>query len=480
MGWTVTGTVPARMRGLTRGMLAALAVLCVGCSGASPPLDSHRDADPRVVLVVVIDTLRPDHLGAYGYGRNTSPFVDAIAVSGLRFESVWAPAPWTVPSVASMWTGLPPSSHGAGLEGPLRNLGTEPPRLLDPALDTLPGELRKHGWRTLLFSANPYLHGTFGEAFDEAYVERVNGGRLVEAALAEVRARPADQPTLIWAQFMDVHQPNEPPPPYFHLFPAGGSARTAKHGDWSHGQQRDLSDPEFLEFRQQRIGAYDGALRYVDQQIRLLYEGLEEHFGVGGILLVLTSDHGEEFWDHAAQQAGRGDDQRGIWGVGHGHTMFEEQLRVPLILSGPGIPTATAACAASLLALPRSILEWAGIAAPPQMAGRSLLSVGGASSDCQHWVRWAEGTAYGLDAWALEVSGLKLIFQSDGSSQLYDLRRDPGESENLAESRPSDVERLRRAGERLREQFRERGGVGGPTLVVDEDLRRELAALGYL
>lgn len=464
---------------MLRHAATVTALLVMGCAAATSDDSIADSARPKAVLVVVVDTLRADHVGAYGYSRATTPFVDSVAAGGLRFESVWAPAPWTVPSVASMWTGLAPGAHGAGLTGRVRSLGTEVPRLLDPGLATLPAVLGQANWHTVLVSGNPYLHGPFREIFANSHVERASAGSLVDLTLREVRKQPSDRPVFAWVQLMDVHQPNLPPQPYFNFFEAGSGPREEKHGDWSHGQQEDMRDPSFVEFRAHRIAAYDGALRYVDDQIRILLEGFEEHFGAGEVLVVVTSDHGEEFWDHAEDQVGRDDDVRGIWGVGHGHTVFEEQLRVPLIVEGPGISKRVVSCPVSLLALPRSILSRAGVDVPPAMSGPSLFSTE-QPQRCDRWVRWAEGTAFGLDTWALEVSGLKLIATADDRVRLYDLGADPLERQDLAAERPDDAARLHLAGERLRQRSERRPGEGGPTLVLDDELRRELAALGYL
>jgi arylsulfatase A-like enzyme len=447
-----------------------------GCAPVEPAGDTALGAReaPKVIVVAVVDTLRADHVGSYGYERETTPFVDGLARGGRRWANVWSAAPWTVPSVASMLTGLPVSEHGSGLVGERRSLGEDLPSLLDPALATLPGALRDAGWNTLLFSANPFLHGTFREAFEFSLVERTDAATLIASALRQLEPAPASRSAFLWVQLMDVHQPNAPPDPYFRMFGEGAERRTAKHGDWSYGQQRDLADPGFLEFRSQRIGTYDGSIRYVDDQMRALAEALWSRYGRENVAFWVTSDHGEEFWDHAAAQEERSDDERGFWGVGHGHTLYEEQLRVPLVLDWSRTESAVSTCPVSLVAFPRAVLELAQVEVPRAMAGPSLLRVGA----CERWLRWAEGTAYGWDRWALDRSGLKAIWSPEGL-ELFQLGADPAERHDLSGDRAREAESLARAGWRLRSQ-RAKEAARGPQMVPDEELVKELQAVGYL
>lgn len=471
----------AREHRLYRRLGAVLMLLaCTACSsgGDAPELRPARN-----LVVFCIDTLRGDHVGTYGYDRETTPQIDSLASKGVVFMDAYAHSSWTVPATASLLTGLYPSGHGAGIEGQIRKLADDSPLLqIRPEVDTLATLLQRSGLRTGLFSANPFLFGRFTSGFDRAEVRRRDAAELTEDALAWL-GEVSEEPFFLYLQYMDLHQPIAPPSPYWELFPvAGGGAREERHGNWSYGGLRsdeDVRDPEFQSYRAHRTALYDGALRFVDEQIRRLYRRLEELGRAEDTLVVVTSDHGEEFWDHALEQYALGGDPRGHWGIGHGHSMFEEVLRVPLILAGPGISAGLRVdCPARHIDLVPTVLQLLGLPPAPRVSGRSLVQPGIPGESCQEVPIVAESPAYGPDSKAVIWRRRKLIVRSDGVELLFDLRRDPGERRNLAPSQPNLASALRR--------ILERELVGADDLEastpmpIDEETKRELRALGYL
>jgi choline-sulfatase len=465
-----------------RSLLSAAALAGLACAACSPA--ESRPATAQNVIVLCIDTLRADHLGAYGYARDTAPFIASLAKDGTLFANAYAHSNWTVPATASLLTSLYPSGHGAGIAGEVRLLADDTPvHQIREGVETLATRLRRAGLRTGLFSGNPYLYGRFQDDFDAADVGRKNAAELTAAALRWLAEEPGE-PFFLYLQYMDLHQPVVPPEPFFDLFPVSeGGARGREHGDWSFAglqSPRDLEDPAFLRFRAHRMALYDGALRFVDEEIRRLYGWLAEAGTAQNTLVVVTSDHGEEFWDHALAERATGMDPRDSWGVGHGHSMFEELLRVPLLFHGPGIARDRRVdCAVRHVDVVPTVLALGGLASSREMRGRSLapwLARDAPQGSCTATPLIAESPAYGPDSKAVIWNGRKLVVRSQGGPLLFDLRADPGEHQNLAGTAPRLEANLRAI---LR---RELAGAAALSQVLepDEKTRRELRALGYV
>lgn len=464
-------------------IVLAAALLCAACSSPEP---NPGERTAQNVVIVCIDTLRADHVGAYGYGREVTPFIDGLASAGTVFENAYAHSNWTVPSTASLLTSRYPSEHGAGIEGEMRLLGEDTPLLqIRDGVETLATHLDRDGFRTGLFSANPFLFGRFKNGFDAAEVGRKNASDLTTAALGWLDRAPGER-FFLYLQYMDLHEPVEPPPPFFNLFPvAAGGGRGREHAGWSFGgikHRRELDDPAFRAYRAHRVALYDGALRYVDEEVKRLFRRLEEAGLAENTLVVITSDHGEELWDHALEQGAAGKDPRGFWGVGHGHTMYEELLRVPLILHGPAVARGRrVACPARHIDVMPTVLELLGLPGHAGARGRSLVPLFASNPDqeeCSAVPILAESPAYGPDARSVTWKGRKLIELSGGGELLFDLREDPGERVNLADRQPHLAEGLRAI--RERELAGSERPVRSESIPLDEETKRELRALGYL
>ena len=339
------------------------------------------------ITLIVIDTLRADHLSCYGYatpsGEKTSPIIDSLAQEGMLFPVVHAQAPWTRPSMASLHTGLYPSAHQVN-------------RIRDrvPASAvTLAERLHQQGYRTGAFSANAQVSPTFGfaQGFDSFWlsseqplvrfsmwgevVQKINkrilrrnpqAGRdaaaLVNAEIKKWVSTTGNQPTFTYIQYIDPHGPYDPPEWLLssnkpdirsHL----ANAKNFQHADPFPFGQRPYVTPSI---RAQVVELYDGEIRYVDREIGHLIEFLK---GIGKLdatdWLVITSDHGEEFFDHRQ------------WG--HGHSLFEEQLHVPLIVLGPGVPPdSRAPHPVSLLDLHPTISAWGNAHCEEEVSGTDL------------------------------------------------------------------------------------------------------------
>jgi arylsulfatase A-like enzyme len=433
--------------------------------------------------MICIDALRADHVGAYGYGRPTTPNIDAVARGGALFERAAAQSDWTVPATASLLTGVYPSNHGAGIGGRVRFLrGTTLPHPIANEAETVAETLHSLGFRTGLFSANPFLYGSFTRGFDVAQVRRTDGTSLTDAALRWLRGNPAAR-TFLYLQYMDTHHPLNPPEPYYGRFAVpGGGKRGPKHERWSYVRQRDLQAPDFRNYRAHKLALYDGALCYVDSEIGRLLTALRELRVDAETLVVITSDHGEEFWDHAEIERALGGDPRGLWGIGHGHSMFEELLHVPLILRIPDaegpmrIP-----CAVRHIDVVPTVLDLLGQRALPGMRGQSLrgfLDGQRTHQGCPALAQIAESPAYGPNTRSITWDQTKLVVRKDGVRLLFDLRRDPTERVDLYARQPQLAGRLqqdlmRQLGAAPRVRERAAPEYSAETL-------RELRALGYV
>jgi arylsulfatase A-like enzyme len=429
--------------------------------------------------MVCVDTLRADHVGAYGYHRDTTPVMDVLAEEGVLYEEVISTSNWTVPAVASILTSLPPGIHGAGVPGELKSLGRDsPPMAVRQDVVTLADVLAEKGFSTGLFSANPYLYGRFKRSFSASRVGRESAEDLVSAAIGWLEKQIGSR-IFLYIQLMDLHQPNDPPEPFFSYFetPQAGS-RGDEHKDWAFGRQVDMSETSFQSFRSHRLALYDGSLRYADQEIGRLLQEFEDRSLLDETLVLLTSDHGEEFWDHAEEGRRWGDDPRGIWGIGHGHTMFQELLHVPLIIRGPGFRGgARVSCPASLLDLAPTALVALGVAVPEGMVGvdlRELHAPPPGETSCASRAVAASSPAYGPDSGAVILDGWKLSWRGDRVA-LFDLLTDPEERQDLAGSRPDLLARL------LGEKPESRHDQGSSeAMEISPELEDELRALGYI
>jgi arylsulfatase A-like enzyme len=395
-------------------------------------LSAACESRPPNVILVSIDTLRADHLGSYGYSRETSPFLDSLAGRGVIFEEATAPAAWTVPSHASMLTGLYPRSHGLRF----------PRDRLPPDIATLPSMLSRHGYATgavvnvLLLSQGR----GFERGFDRfAYFQPAAGPEgearsVSEEGLSWAKSQ-GGQPFLLFLHFFDVHSDFQPLPRYRRMFeqPYAGIAdgTTAQLKAYRKGRVK-LADVDARHL----LDLYDAGIRQLDDALAELFAGLEEEKLLENTFVFITSDHGEEFFDH-------GD-------FLHGRTLYQELVHVPLLVLGPGLPEGVRVREpVSLVDLVPTILALLGLPAPDGVEGRDLSAQwrgsGGASPE--------RALFYEADSWfhnphrdfrrAVRKGRYKLHYNDrEHSLELYDLTRDPGEHENLASERPGVVAEL--------------------------------------
>jgi arylsulfatase A-like enzyme len=336
-----------------RNLLPAVVLLLVGsavagCSQGPPP-------QPNIVIILV-DTLRRDHLQPYGYDRPTSATIDSLASAGWVFENHIASASQTVPSTLTMLLSLNPAEHGfRHLE--VGQFSDHRPRYPE-GLHFLAEVLREAGYATGGFVANPFLgeENGFDQGFDVfGYTLSHDGGELTEGALHFLNGRThqPERPFFLYLHYFDVHWPYAPPEAYLRHFPVPEGAKTVyKNGLVSGVRERDL---------QGTVSLYDAGIAYVDDLIGRVVERLDEMDVLEDSIVLVTSDHGEEFLEHG--------------GLGHGTTVYGELVRVPLIISYPKQlgPGRRVTHLSRHLDLAPTLLDMVGVPQPAQYRGASML-----------------------------------------------------------------------------------------------------------
>jgi arylsulfatase A-like enzyme len=448
--------------------IAAL-LLSVACGLASCGEDAPR---PNVLLVLV-DTLRVDKLGCYGDAPGLTPNVDRLAAESVLFENASAHAPWTLPAVASLLTALHPAQHRAG--GAWPELTS-----LDPSAETLPALFQRAGYETAAVINMAFLGPEFGltRGFEHVDIEVFDNNRDVRAARATTTAalawlaRERDRPFFLMVHYFDPHLFYDPPEPYRSRFAAeegrsGGGLEFGTRMDIARLRRNELAvEPETIE-RAERL--YDGEVAYTDAQIGTLLDALGDLGLEESTLVVFTSDHGEEFLDHG--------------GFEHGHTLYAELTRVPLMLRLPGVlePRRIAASARHVDVAP-TLCELAGIEPPAGFAGRSLLELTRGEAGADRPVL-AHGNLWGPPLTSWRQGEYKLILGSEAEGappELYRWVVDPGEGEDLAPSRRDLVARLRENLAAFEGRMTQPAAEGAAGVELSPETRRQLERLGYL
>ncbi|HED64170.1 MAG TPA: hypothetical protein ENJ09_01320 [Planctomycetes bacterium] len=403
----------------------ALALPSLAPSCAPPPTEAEADTDG--VVLFVVDTLRADHLGCYGYSRATSPNLDAFAAEGIVFEGCRSQSTWTKPSTASILTGLYPSEHGADKEG----------AAMREAVTSLAERLSAVGIRTGSFFANTWLKEKQGlqQGFGVSeFIPKETPDRtreLVRRALEFVRSCDGD-PFFLYLHSVDPHAPYDPPEPFRSEFDSGAAARVADFPGLD-GKTIDVAAMRQggLEYY---TDLYDGEIRVADEAFGMLLDGLEELGRASTCAVFFLADHGEEFGEHG--------------GWHHGPTMYDEVLRIPLVYREPGVEFSGRRVAglAMQVDLAPTVLRIFGLPRPPELPGRDLLELVGASGAPPRF-GISEVDSAGVSRRAVLGDGLKYIRAWAPSEEefLFDLRADPGETTNLIESEPARADAHRRA-----------------------------------
>ena len=509
--------VPLALR-LPRAMAGAALLLGLVANGGS--LLHLRDAArgggerahaalPFNVVVVLIDTLRADHLGAYGYDRPTSPHFDALAADSVLFDHTVSQAAWTKPSVASLMTGAFVHRHGV----------ISSHDALGPELPTLAETLRQRGYRTAAFTSNPWITPEFhfDRGFDQFESGRAMGAQLTnlyrllkrvdrvfkrrgvttdlatwafwgtngnvgnsqrdrlltDSAVEWIRRQKGD-PFFLYLHLIGPHDPYDPPAEFARRFRApdwdGVVSRTVPPArvQTIFDQASPLTDAE----RAALIAQYDGAIAFSDEQLGRVIDALRETGKLDQTLLVVTADHGEEFYEHHNWR--------------HGSQLYNEVVHVPLAFRLPGQLTPGRRSDLSMIVdiFPTVVALVDRKPPPAGMDGRALFAAQPGTTPptayAEHW--WFDGGTYVSQM--VQRGDLKLNETRDEArnkerTELYNLAADGREQRNLLENVDAVSENEVGELQSLLVRFGDKVSVASVAVNVDQSTKERLRQLGY-
>jgi arylsulfatase A-like enzyme len=465
--------------------------------------------------IVILDCVRADHCGCYGYPRDTTPNLDRFAAESSQFLANVSAGVWTLPSMVSMLTGLYPSQHAMNRAD----------RALGPELVTLPQRLRAAGWQTAGFSANPHIGRTFGldRGYDEfhefwgvsggdrdrvlgslldhgyrwlrprlrATIKRSqtltatamrfqrrqaetgggSGRRLVDAAAGWMRqARRGGRPFFALVHLMESHVPYAPPAAHARRFLDEDGRRRVAALD--HDAMAFLAGVNPLD--EEDLGLirslYDATLSYGDELLARLLDAAGDD-----TLIVVTADHGHHLGEHGL--------------MGHFFSVYETLGRVPLVVGHPTAPAGRVERPVQSIDIFPTVLEAAGIDADTPAVSlyepadpRRCLVTEYLEPDLTRFARFRgfDPTPYDRELRALQRDGWKYIWASDGREELYDLARDPGELTDLAAAEPERLRAFRALHAAWQADMAGSARTGDrPSVEVEADVATSLRALGY-
>jgi len=435
--------------GIVIGLVIAIALLrgekILAPSIGQAPQDI--DLTGANILLITLDTTRADRIGSYGYAAAETPRLDALASEGVLFEQAVTPTAFTLPSHASIMTGLYPPFHGVRLNGGAA--------LADVQV-TLAERLAASGYRTGAVMGAFVLDQRWGlsqgfESYDDDFeiapdqkldlagVQRP-GGRVVDIGL-EWLEQPDERPFFAWLHFYDPHKPYDPPEPYRSRFDGGGKS-----------------------------GLYDGEIAFTDAQVGRLLDWLDDRGLAENTIVVVVGDHGESLGDHGEKE--------------HGYFIYDATVKVPLIVRvpGSGLQGVRVPAQVRTIDILPTVLDLVGVEAPDPLHGESLVPLmfdpEGAGPAHAYSESMSVHLQYGWSA-LYSVRTSKHKFIDAPREELYDLTQDPSESENLLKREPEVAQGLRSTLAALREEIE----VGAPEIQeadLDQETLGMLAALGYV
>ncbi len=490
--------------------------MLVGCQRSRPPQkvgllpEGHQ---PPTVIFILVDTLRADRVGAYGHQPTLTPTIDQLAREGVVFDRVIAAAPWTLPSIASIFCSVAPSVHKAidytRVEA-MHEGHAAVVSVLSDQFDTLAEVMRAAGYQTAAFVANKFIRRRygFGQGFDHfddspAGENTVPGSRVNQAVVGWLRQRKSRKPLFLYLHYMDVHGPYDAgaefldpllerveriPPQQRHRLTRAEfrriNAYLRKPPKWA----KDRSRYDRLKmYREYWVARYEAGVAEFDHYLSELREQLRSLGIWDDAYIILTADHGEALCEH------------GLWE--HGYSLYQTDLHVPLILRWPGVLPAGKRVAAtvSLLDLMPTLMEqmWIAMAGSASIQGRSIIDVlSGIAADrgpvfaeaVKTWPRSPiRHEAVVSGPWKLiriEQPRMRLrdgrVVEAATRLALFNLDRDPAERENLAQREPKQRDRLLA----LLDDWRQQCAQTHPGLVarrvgMSEEEAQHLAAMGY-
>ena len=436
-------------------------------------VSTAQTKSPKGIILISLDTLRADHLGIYGYRRNTSPSIDAFARESIIFEQAVVQAPNTLPSHMSIMTSLYPSFHGVSS---VKNEQC----LADEHL-TLAELLREGGYRTAAFVDGGWMRAVFGfnQGFD-IYDDQRGGITHILPKVKKWLNKHKSEPFFLFMHCYDIHSPYDPPPPYdtiFHDFTyTGHFIPNNKNLEAAAWKGLKVSDKDLRHI----IALYDGGIRYTDEKIGKFLSYLKDTGLEDQSLIIITSDHGEEFKEHGSFL--------------HWQLYYRPNLQVPLIVRIPNYPRKGIRInelVQSIDLLP-TILEIAGLPAYPEAQGRSLFPLIKRKKNFLNRFFWQILHPFKKDAntsfaefkdnydhvRSIITQDYQLIHKAKSDvMHLFNIKADPLTQNNIAEDHNDIIEQLLLQSNQV---FSLIPSYKASTITLDEETRNQLKALGYI
>jgi arylsulfatase A-like enzyme len=405
--------------------LAILTSFFQGCTRNT----SNKDFN---IVLITIDALRPDHLSCYGYKRRTSPTIDKIAKQGVIFKNAVAPSTWTAPSMVSLFTSTYPINHGV-IDGRVNNGKVYDQQVFSDELVTLTEVLQKNGYTTFGVASNLHLGESLGFARGFDFFECLSflpAPSVNKALFAWEDEIKKSNKFFLWIHYIDPHFPYHPRKPWINYYTSdrGKTENIAKlsipalwerYVELTQDNQTQTKQ-EVTDFVNSLLALYDSDINYIDYYLRSVIQKFKLNKNT---LIVITSDHGEGFFEHRI--------------LGHTYTLYQETIHIPLIVK---LPRSTQgeifSTQVNLVDIFPSILQLLNIDPPEHVVGKPFLSEDG--------IRKGLSEKEGRDCYFSELGSFKskailtddwkyIYNYDDETDQLYNLKKDPLETNNLAE-----------------------------------------------
>jgi len=458
----------------------SLLLMLIPLIAGSIPAQALADgpsSGPNIVLIL-IDCLRADHIGSSGYKHDTTPYLDRLSKNSVVFKETFSSSPWTKPSVASLFTSLHPNVHTA----------ISSQQTLPLPLTTLAEVLKKNGYATYFFNGGNEFCGdefNFNQGFDtymgrKACDSKYSAEELTEIVLDQL---PLNEKNKFFAyiHYMDLHLPYHQnryntlfAPPESGRFPPNQPQKIS--GD--NIRELTYSDKLAPEDKASIVSLYDGQIRYVDENIERIISAFRKKKLFQNTIFIVTSDHGEEFWDHA--------------GFEHGQSLYNELLRIPFIISIPGVAPTEIKTRVRLIDIFPTLMDILGISPDNlNLQGCTLMPLvkGDLESDSPVF---SGATLYHRERFSLIKNNLKIIYNTDDRKdkwdhdpreraeawfEVYDLEENPLEKPDSQIQDPKIISALK---EDLEMFISLPPFAKANKITINRELSNQLRSLGYL
>ncbi len=406
------------------------------------------------VIMIMIDTLRADHLPCYGYERNTAPTICGLAEEGFLFQNMYSNSPSTKTSVASLFTSMLPSQH--------KSIHNED--VLGDELTTMAEILSENGYHTYAVNGNPVIKTKFN--YDQGFSTWKDNLRRISIRNRNIldSVDSYEQPFFLYLHYMDPHSPYTAPGSYSRFFNEDYDGIVTGAGGPEEGYFENRPD-ELEQFK----AFYDNEIRFVDHRIAELIERLRETGLYEDSVIILLSDHGEGFMEHG-------------WFF-HSNGVYTELIDVPLIIRPPNQEKMVIETPVQTVDILPTLLSMLGIDVDHRFAGRSIFSLIG-SDETRPIVseqRRLFAPSGRIPETAVMMGNYKLIKKlKSGAYLLFDMREDPMERENVIDSAPNAAELIEKMESVIQANASMYDEVEVEKTTLDEKTTQQLKALGYI